>query len=175
MSSAIRNTLLLLPLGLIIAGCASSRRTHYAYSNDSRSTHRSEARPASYVHQSPDDVTYYEPVRVTTTSAKHDVTVEQIRASIDGKSAIVIDARSPEDYSRGHVRGAMNVPASDLGSQTQRVEQMVSRDQAIIIYCGGPTCGAGEMVYEHLAGRGYTNMRVFTPGWARLSSERDLH
>ena len=105
---------------------------------------------------------------------RHDITLEQIGEHVRNKTALVIDARNPDQFARGHVRGAINVPAGQVGSYIPRVQQTAASTQFIIIYCNGPSCGSGDMVYESLAAQGYTNMRVYKPGWAKLTSAKDL-
>jgi len=55
-----------------------------------------------------------------------------------------------------------------------QIAKGVARNQFIIIYCNGRQCGMADMVYDYAASQGFTNMRVFKPGWETLSAASDL-
>jgi rhodanese-related sulfurtransferase/DNA-binding transcriptional ArsR family regulator len=48
----------------------------------------------------------------------------------------VLDVRPPEEYAAGHIRGAINVPLTEL---TKRLDEIPS-DREIVAYCRGPYC-----------------------------------
>jgi rhodanese-related sulfurtransferase len=48
----------------------------------------------------------------------------------------VLDVRPPEEYAAGHIRGAINVPLTEL---TERLDEIPS-DREIVAYCRGPYC-----------------------------------
>lgn len=48
----------------------------------------------------------------------------------------VLDVRPPEEYAQGHIRGAINVPVTEL---KKRLHQIPS-DQEVVAYCRGPYC-----------------------------------
>lgn len=58
-------------------------------------------------------------------------TVEELATARDG-GARVVDVRSPDEYARGHVPGAENVPLEDL---VDRPDQF--GDQEVHLVCGG--------------------------------------
>jgi 3-mercaptopyruvate sulfurtransferase SseA len=53
-----------------------------------------------------------------------------------------------------------------------KIRQNIAPDQLIIIYCVNRTCESSDMVYEFLETQGFTNMRVYTPGWQVLASAK---
>lgn len=114
------------------------------------------------------------PGRSSTPVSRYDITVDQIREHVRNRTAVIIDAREPGDYSRGHVRGAINLPADEKESYLPKFSQDVATNQLIIIYCSGSLCPASDKVYDYATSQGFTNMRVFKPGWGKLSSESDL-
>jgi rhodanese-related sulfurtransferase len=109
--------------------------------------------------------------------AQHDITLDQIRTYVRDETAMLMDVRSPEDFARGHVRRAVNLPA---GSEKQMdgylalIRPSIASDQLIILYCYGPKCGSGDMVSEYLADQGFTDLHVYSPGWPTLASAKDL-
>lgn len=50
---------------------------------------------------------------------------------------IVIDARTQEDYSQGHVPGAINLPWRKIDASSTAA---MSRDKARVTYCEGRLC-----------------------------------
>jgi rhodanese-related sulfurtransferase/DNA-binding HxlR family transcriptional regulator len=48
----------------------------------------------------------------------------------------VLDVRPPEEYAAGHIRGAVNVPLSDL----EQYLKDINPEQEIVAYCRGPHC-----------------------------------
>jgi len=48
----------------------------------------------------------------------------------------VLDVRPPEEYSAGHVPGAINIPLSEL---EQRLDEL-GQDKEVVAYCRGPHC-----------------------------------
>jgi rhodanese-related sulfurtransferase len=105
----------------------------------------------------------------TNITVRHDVTIEEIRKHQKDNTAIIVDARSAEQYELNHLKGAINLPAGQRDANIARLSAEVAPDQLIIIYCTSSMCEAGDMVYEYLAEAGYTNMRVYKPGWERLA------
>jgi rhodanese-related sulfurtransferase len=106
--------------------------------------------------------------------ARYDISLDEIREHVRNGSAVMVDARSPEDFQRGHVRGAINVPSNHKETYVAQLKRDYPADQLIIIYCGSSQCHAGDSVYDYAISQGFTNMRVFKAGWKGLSSEKDL-
>lgn len=57
----------------------------------------------------------------------------------EGENVIVIDARSPESFSKEHIPGAINIP-----HRTMRLETTVDlkKDFVYVTYCDGIGCNA---------------------------------
>jgi len=50
-----------------------------------------------------------------------------------GKKVLILDVRSPQEYSEGHVPGAINIPSEDL---KKKIEEMkVSKDTVLVTVC----------------------------------------
>src|SRR5260221_8724785 len=59
---------------------------------------------------------------------RYDITLDEIRKHLHRNTAAFIDARLPEKFARGHIRGAFNVPASQRESHMQQIWENVPRD-----------------------------------------------
>jgi len=99
---------------------------------------------------------------------------DELRSHIKDRSAIIVDARTSDQFALGHVRGAVNIPAGIKENLRDRYLSNASPDQLIIVYCSSSSCNSSDMVAEQLMAQGFTNVRVFTPGWQVLSRQRDL-
>jgi rhodanese-related sulfurtransferase len=62
-----------------------------------------------------------------------EVPVGEALARFDSGEAVLIDVRSPVDYAEGHIPGAINVPASQVGSRAPEIRRM---GKLPILYCG---------------------------------------
>ncbi|MEO5559871.1 MAG: rhodanese-like domain-containing protein [Dokdonella sp.] len=77
---------------------------------------------------------------------------------------VLIDARSPTMYARGHVPGAVNIPhAKIIGS---RLSQYAD-DSVFVVYCAGPHCNGAARAAVRLArlGRPVKLMAGGITGW----------
>ena len=61
---------------------------------------------------------------------------------INRSDAVVIDLRSAEDYAKGHILGAKNIPLADLEKRGSELEKLKSKP--VILHCGdGNRAGGG--------------------------------
>jgi rhodanese-related sulfurtransferase len=182
MFHTVRYVLVALPLGLMLVGCSRSNHADFrpasAAAPSASPTHQSAARhvDGTVSGQNAKPATGREEVLgyVAPSDRLHDITLDEIRAHVRNQTAMFIDARGPLDFADGHIRGAFNMPAGRMQAYVEQLSQMATPDQLLIIYCNGPHCDSGDMVYEYLLSQGFTNMRVFKPGWAALASAKDL-
>ena len=80
---------------------------------------------------------------------------------------LVIDVRTPEEFSSGHVKGALNIPHTEIGDQIAKHAE--SKDQEIILYCRSG--GRAGIALDALKGLGYAkvvNYGGYTDAKARL-------
>ncbi len=49
------------------------------------------------------------------------------------EGALVIDVRSPEEFQRDHVPGALNIPLNELGDQVP--QQVPDKDKVLLLHC----------------------------------------
>jgi len=66
-----------------------------------------------------------------------DVSLADMRRLVRDPRVAVLDVLSREAYTAGHLPGAINIPVVEL---RERVPvELADHDQAIVVYCGGPT------------------------------------
>jgi len=56
-----------------------------------------------------------------------------IRLMNNHSDALVLDVRTTADYKNGHIKGAKNIPLSDLASSIKSLEK--EKDKPVLIYC----------------------------------------
>lgn len=78
----------------------------------------------------------------------------------EGSTVTLLDARSPEEYSRGHVPGAINVPIADLANFAR--DRLTPSRGPIVTMCG--SSGRGEQAADALTAHGVANVRVLQGG-----------
>jgi rhodanese-related sulfurtransferase len=94
------------------------------------------------------------------------IPMEQAIASHQAGEAIFLDARSPDQFAAGHIRGAINVPFEDVYGFLERVfEAVPGYDALVIAYCDGEACALSEDLALLLRDLGYSNARVLINGW----------
>ncbi|GAA4823195.1 metalloregulator ArsR/SmtB family transcription factor [Streptomyces ziwulingensis] len=64
------------------------------------------------------------------------VTVDELRTYLDDPRVVIVDVRSATEYARGHVPGAISLPASELREKVDSIPRHVE----VIAYCQGPYC-----------------------------------
>jgi rhodanese-related sulfurtransferase len=76
-----------------------------------------------------------------------------IRAKVDSRATIV-DVRTPEEFRAGHIKGALNIPHTEI---RQRVGELGNDFAApIVVYCGKG--GRADTAQRILTEEGFTNV-----------------
>jgi rhodanese-related sulfurtransferase len=65
---------------------------------------------------------------------------------------VLIDARSPEMFAKGHVPGAINIPHGKIIAS--RLESY-AKDTLFVTYCAGPHCNGASRAALRIARLGY--------------------
>ncbi len=85
----------------------------------------------------------------------------RVKMSKNDSNFILVDLRSPEEYAREHIRGAINIPAyKDEETPDYNAERLISqfsqlsKDKDIIVYCYSTPCMTGRKIGKILAESG---------------------
>ena len=73
------------------------------------------------------------------------------------KGYIILDVRTPEEFSEKHIPGAINIPNETIG--TEKIPQLPDQNQMILVYCRSGN--RSKQASEKLAAMGYTNIVEF--------------
>ena len=100
------------------------------------------------------------------------VGLDEFHSAVDGKSALILDARPSVFFEQGHVPGALNLARDDFAQDYRRLATVLqdAHDKPIIVYCSGGECHDSRLVANALLSLGFSNVRVFTGGWDAWSA-----
>lgn len=70
---------------------------------------------------------------------------------------IILDVRTEEEYSEGHIPNAINIPNENIG--TEEIPELPDKDQLILVYCRSGN--RSKQASRKLADLGYTNIVEF--------------
>lgn len=90
-----------------------------------------------------------------------DITPADVLAAANAKSAVIIDANSPDSYKAGHVPGALSWSAIKANPATSLP---ADKNTLIIAYCGNPHCPAYLRAAKAAQKLGYTNIKHMAAG-----------
>ena len=91
-----------------------------------------------------------------------EISVADAKAKIDsGASIIVLDVREPDEFKKGHVPKAVNIPRGLL--EFKVAKEIPNKDAQILAYCksGGRSC----LSCSTLLAMGYKNAVSIAGGW----------
>ncbi|HEX2869484.1 MAG TPA: rhodanese-like domain-containing protein [Ignavibacteriales bacterium] len=86
-------------------------------------------------------------------------------------NVIFIDARANEDFLKGHIKNAINVPFYEFDKYKENLRG-ISKDEPIVCYCEGAECDLSDMLGEKLASMGYKMVFIFFGGWYAWSDAK---
>lgn len=81
------------------------------------------------------------------------------------EGALLIDARSVEDYKAGHLMGAISLPLGQVEQRLSKFTESVSVDSTLILYCSGYGCPDSHKVGILLIHKGFTDVLVYEGGY----------
>ena len=103
------------------------------------------------------------------------MTSGQLRDALESQQAAVIDARPVDQYTEGHLPGAVSLPFQAFsGGKTPDVIAMLDPAQTYVVYCEGGDCHASHLVASMLKEYGFDNVALFErgyPAWVEAGFE----
>jgi rhodanese-related sulfurtransferase len=91
-----------------------------------------------------------------------EISVADAKGKIDSDaSVIILDVREPDEFGKGHIPKAMNIPRGLL--EFKVTNEIPNKDANILAYCktGGRSCLACSTLVE----MGYKNAKSIAGGW----------
>ncbi len=91
------------------------------------------------------------------------ITVSELKKKIDAhRDFILIDTRSPAEYSRCHLPSAISMDA--CAATFRSLSREIDRDEMLIFYCGWPDCHRSISGSEKAAKAEFDNIRILQGG-----------
>ena len=75
-----------------------------------------------------------------------------------------IDARMPEEYAEGHIKGAINIPF-DGDESYRNILNSFSKDEILVTYCSGTECDLSILLGDELFEKDFKKVYIFFGGW----------
>ena len=82
---------------------------------------------------------------------------EVIAIMEDESNYIILDVRTPEEFSERHIPGAINIPNETIGAE--EISELPDKEQLILVYCRSGN--RSKQASEKLVRLGYTNIVEF--------------
>ena len=93
------------------------------------------------------------------------ITLAEAEELFSRGEAIFIDSRPQEDYRKGHILGALNIPFEEKKKNDLLSQRPLPQDQTLVVYCDGAECQSSVELAEILHQRGFTSLKIFFGGW----------
>ncbi len=95
------------------------------------------------------------------------VLISEALQFFNSKNALFIDARSANEFGKGHIQDAISIPFS--GPLEKRMEAIfkLDREKIIIVYCVSEKCGTSKRLADLLIQFGFKKVLIFAGGWEK--------
>ena len=84
----------------------------------------------------------------------------------EGKPVILIDTRTPAQFAKRHVPGAVNIPQEELRTAAEKMD----REATTVTYCNKGT--TGNAAQNILLGKGFTHVYNLSGGETQYAAEQ---
>jgi rhodanese-related sulfurtransferase len=84
------------------------------------------------------------------------ITIQEAKVLYDAGNIKIIDVRPKDQYDKGHIKGATNVPQNEVGTKVKDLP----REGNLVLYCDCPHDEESAGTAYTLKTGGYTNMKV---------------
>lgn len=102
-----------------------------------------------------------------------DISIKDLKAAIESKSVVLLDANGTEKWQEGHIPGAIDFTASK-----EKLASVLPQDKnaLVVAYCGGPKCKAYQKAAAAAKELGYTNIKHLSAGisgWTKAGEKTE--
>ncbi len=85
------------------------------------------------------------------------ITAKEAKVEIDKGNVIILDVRTKEEYTSGHIENSILIPVNDIEKEVENI--LKDKEQKVLIYCrsGNRSSQAAKLLVK----MGYTNVYDF--------------
>lgn len=94
----------------------------------------------------------------------NEIDADSLQALVESESAVLFDARKPEEFITGYIPKAINFPIADFKEKYPLYRDLLADGKTIITYCVGIHCTDSTMLAKELFQKGHTDIFVFKGG-----------
>jgi rhodanese-related sulfurtransferase len=91
------------------------------------------------------------------------VDASSVAERLANRSVLVIDVRQPAEWRKGHIRGSLNLPLTQLGSRLHKLPN----DKTVVVVCASGHRSAVAARTVQRAGYQVENLKGGMGAWAR--------
>ena len=86
------------------------------------------------------------------------ITAKEAKNIMDNETDyIILDVRTEEEFSEGHIDGAILIPDYEIADKAEKI--LTDKDQLILVYCRSGR--RSKLAADSLVTMGYTNIKEF--------------
>jgi sulfur-carrier protein adenylyltransferase/sulfurtransferase len=102
-----------------------------------------------------------------------EITAEELeRRRAAGEPILVVDVREKDDYSEGHIAGAVSVPRGVLEMKID--DHTMDEERPIVLYCGGGSRSAlSALTLQQMGYRNVLSLEGGFRGWEEAARETE--
>jgi len=100
----------------------------------------------------------------------------ELQRYLQAGKAVWVDTRNADEFETGHIAGAVNIPARRGQENVERIFELLSPEDFIVLYCRQPQCPENRRVGDLLMQNGFParQLRRFNPGWEGVQDMPDI-
>lgn len=92
------------------------------------------------------------------------VDLPEVRRLHGAPNARFVDPRAEEEYSRAHIRGALNLQVAQVTELKTDMEPSVARAKTVVVYGNNPGSAVARVVAKRLMAAGHKGIRLYLGG-----------
>lgn len=88
-----------------------------------------------------------------------------LEMSVNNEPFKLVEVLSEDDYKKGHILGAINIPLDKI---EKKASDQLQKNETIVVYCGSYSCGASTKAAKKLTAMDYAKVLDFKAskkGW----------
>jgi len=99
----------------------------------------------------------------TTPSQARIISFAALTELMKRNTVVLLDARSRQEFTAGHLRGALSIPFEDVGRYMDTLHAL-PRDRWLVTYCEGPPCDRSHLLANVLLQNRFELVAVYDAG-----------